>query len=163
MRQPGQEDPGRQEIFLRRLPGNAFGRWNYVTNFWRTTLGPVLATGPAQDVTSRQGPLWRAGMAIARYPTFVADCPDADALAAFYGELLDWTVKVEDGWVEIRPEDGRDCISFQEVTDYRAPEWAGQVVPQQIHLDLVVADLDECYATWNSIRYIRVSSFIGPA
>jgi len=102
-------------------------------------------------------------MAIARYPTFVADCPDADALAAFYGELLDWTVKVEDGWVEIRPEDGRDCISFQEVTDYRAPEWAGQVVPQQMHLDLVVADLDECYATWNSIRYIRVSSFIGPA
>jgi len=33
MRQPVQEDPGWQEIFLRRLPGNAFGRWNYVTNF----------------------------------------------------------------------------------------------------------------------------------
>jgi len=38
MRQPVQEDPGWQEIFLRRLPGNAFRRWNYVTNFWRGTL-----------------------------------------------------------------------------------------------------------------------------
>jgi len=82
-------------------------------------------------------------MAIARYPSFVIDCPDAAALAAFYGELLDWTIKVEDGWVEIRPEDGSNCISFQSVTDYRAPQWPGQVVPQQMHLDLVVADLDE--------------------
>ena len=35
MRQLVQEDPGWREIFLRRLPGNAFGRWDYVTNFWR--------------------------------------------------------------------------------------------------------------------------------
>ena len=47
------------------------------------------------------------------------------------------------GWVEIRPEDGSDCLSSQQVTDYRAPQWPGQVVPQQMHLDLVVADLDE--------------------
>src|SRR5882724_7117140 len=38
MRQPVQEDPAWPEIFLRRLPGNAFGRWNYITNFWRGTL-----------------------------------------------------------------------------------------------------------------------------
>src|SRR5882724_5529309 len=38
MRQPVQEDPAWQEIFLRRLPGNAFGRWNYVTNLWRGAL-----------------------------------------------------------------------------------------------------------------------------
>jgi len=81
-------------------------------------------------------------MAIARYSGSVIDCPDAGALAAFYGELLDWTVKVEDGWVEMRPEDGSDCISFQQVADYRAPQWPGQVMPQQMHLDLVVADLD---------------------
>lgn len=32
-------------------------------------------------------------MAIARYPSVVIDCPDAPALAAFYGELLGWDVK----------------------------------------------------------------------
>jgi predicted enzyme related to lactoylglutathione lyase len=82
-------------------------------------------------------------MAIARFPTFVIDCPDPEALATFYATMLDWSVKVEDDWVEIRPADNSDCISFQRVEDYRAPEWPGQTVPQQMHLDVVVADLDE--------------------
>lgn len=81
-------------------------------------------------------------MAIAASPTVVLDCPDARALAAFYGDVLDWKLTVEDGWVDIRPEDGSTCISFQQVDDYRAPEWPGQTVPQQMHLDLVVPDLD---------------------
>ena len=38
---------------------------------------------------------------------------------------------------------GRLHVSFQQVTDYRSPQWPGQVVPQQMHLDLVVVDLDE--------------------
>ncbi|HEX6445851.1 MAG TPA: VOC family protein [Streptosporangiales bacterium] len=82
-------------------------------------------------------------MAIAKYPSFVLDCPDAGALAGFYGRLLGWDVKTEDGWAEIRPEDGGNCISFQQVSDYRPPEWPGQTVPQQMHLDVMVRDLDE--------------------
>lgn len=82
-------------------------------------------------------------MAIARFPSFVIDCPDAGALAGFYAALLGWSTKVDDGWTEIRPDDGSSCISFQQVDDYRAPQWPGQDVPQQMHLDLVVADLDE--------------------
>lgn len=82
-------------------------------------------------------------MAIARFPGLVIDCPDAAALAGFYGALLGWTAKVESDWVEIRPEDGADCISFQQVeSGYRGPTWPGQEVPQQMHLDLVVEDLD---------------------
>jgi hypothetical protein len=81
-------------------------------------------------------------MAIARFPGFVMDCPDPGVLARFYGALLDWTVKVDDDWAEIRPQDGGDCISFQQVADYRAPEWPGQTVPQQMHLDVIVEDLD---------------------
>ncbi|TDQ04172.1 hypothetical protein EV186_101114 [Labedaea rhizosphaerae] len=84
-----------------------------------------------------------AGMAIARYPSFVIDCPDAAALAKFYGELLGWGVKTDDGWAEIRPEDGSNCICFQQVADYKAPEWPGQDAPQQMHLDVMVPDLDE--------------------
>ena len=81
-------------------------------------------------------------MAIARYPGFVIDCPDPAALATFYGALLDWKVTVDGDWAEIRPAGGGDCISFQQVEGYRAPEWPGQAVPQQLHLDLIVDDLD---------------------
>ena len=80
---------------------------------------------------------------IARWPAFVLDCPDPDALATFYGAILGWTVKPEGDWAEIRPEDDSNCISFQQVTDYRAPDWPGQNVPQQMHLDLMVEDLDQ--------------------
>jgi predicted enzyme related to lactoylglutathione lyase len=80
-------------------------------------------------------------MAIARFPGFVIDCPDPGALATFYGALLDWTVKVSPDWAEIRSEDGQ-CISFQQVEGYTAPVWPGQDVPQQMHIDVIVDDLD---------------------
>ncbi|HXD27567.1 MAG TPA: VOC family protein [Arthrobacter sp.] len=86
-------------------------------------------------------------MAIARYPSFVIDCPDPEALATFYAELLGWRVNEditedEQDWFDIRPQDGSNCISFQRVADYRAPQWPGQEVPQQMHPDLMVQDLD---------------------
>lgn len=82
-------------------------------------------------------------MAIARFPSFVMDCPDPGVLAGFYGELLGWEVDVdEDGtWADIRGSE-TDCISFQQVAGYRAPQWPGQEVPQQMHLDVEVDDLD---------------------
>jgi len=84
-------------------------------------------------------------MAIARNPTLVLDCPDPGAMARFYGGLLDWEISVDDdgAWSDIRPADGSTCISFQQVEDYQAPQWPGQEHPQQMHLDVVVADLDE--------------------
>jgi hypothetical protein len=81
--------------------------------------------------------------AFARYPAFVIDCREPAALATFYGQMLGWTVKDDGDWAEIRPDDGSDCIGFQQVADYRAPEWPGQDVPQQMHLDVMVRDLDE--------------------
>ncbi|GAA4374466.1 VOC family protein [Paeniglutamicibacter cryotolerans] len=81
-------------------------------------------------------------MAIARTPTLVIDCPDPTALAAFYGSLLGWEVRGEDDWTEIRPADGSNAISFQQVSGYRAPDWPGQEHPQHMHLDLVVQDLE---------------------
>jgi predicted enzyme related to lactoylglutathione lyase len=84
-------------------------------------------------------------MAIAQFPAFVLDCPDPRALAMFYGALLDWPVSVRADWAEIRAEYG-DCIGFQKVDDYRPPQWPGQDVPQQMHLDVNVGDLDEAEA-----------------
>jgi predicted enzyme related to lactoylglutathione lyase len=80
-------------------------------------------------------------MAIGRYPGIVLDCPDAGALATFYGAILDWKVETSDDWADIRADYGQ-CISFQQVQDYAPPGWPDQKVPQQMHLDLMVDDLD---------------------
>ncbi|TNM48204.1 VOC family protein [Nocardioides albidus] len=85
-------------------------------------------------------------MAIARNPQFVIDCPHPQALADFYAALLGWQAKVdEDGsWATVGS--GDHFIHLQRVDDYRAPAWPGQEVPQQIHLDVDVDDLDEAEA-----------------
>jgi predicted enzyme related to lactoylglutathione lyase len=80
-------------------------------------------------------------MAIAQYPAFVIDCPDAAALATFYGTMLDWKINTSDDWADIRADNG-NCISFQQVDEYTAPVWPGQDVPQQMHVDVMVDDLD---------------------
>jgi predicted enzyme related to lactoylglutathione lyase len=80
-------------------------------------------------------------MAIASFPSTVLDCPDPEALATFYGALLDWKVEVSPDWAEVRADYGQ-CICFQQVEDYRPPTWPDQEVPQQFHLDLMVEDLD---------------------
>jgi predicted enzyme related to lactoylglutathione lyase len=84
-------------------------------------------------------------MAIARLPTVVLDCPDPEVLARFYGALLDWKVEVSPDWAEIKADYG-DSIGFQQVQGYVPPQWPGQEVPQQMHLDVVVDDLDTAEA-----------------
>ena len=82
-------------------------------------------------------------MAIARFPVLVLDCPDPKVLAEFYGALLDWPVGPSDdgtSW-SIRAEYG-DSMGFQTVDAFRAPQWPSQDVPQQMHVDVVVDDLD---------------------
>jgi predicted enzyme related to lactoylglutathione lyase len=82
-------------------------------------------------------------MAIARFPVLVLDCPDPQLLAEFYGALLDWEVGAADdgtSWL-IRAEYG-DAMGFQKVDAFRAPQWPGQDLPQQMHVDVVVDDLE---------------------
>ncbi|HTW08090.1 MAG TPA: VOC family protein [Acidimicrobiales bacterium] len=80
-------------------------------------------------------------MPIAKFPTVVIDCPDAAALATFYGTMLDWKIETSGDWAEIRADYGQ-CICFQQVEAYTAPRWPAQEVPQQMHLDVMVEDLD---------------------
>lgn len=80
-------------------------------------------------------------MAIARFPTIVIDCPDPGALAKFYAAMLDWKIEAGTDWVDVRADYGQ-CLSFQQVDGYRPPVWPDQEVPQQMHLDVVVDDLD---------------------
>jgi hypothetical protein len=85
-------------------------------------------------------------MAIARFPSLVLDCPDPRPVADFYATLLGWDAKVSDEWADVRSPDGQQCLSFQPVADFRAPRWPGQDVPQQMHLDVMVEDLDSAEA-----------------
>ena len=80
-------------------------------------------------------------MAIATFPSVVIDCPDPAVLAKFYGSMLDWKIDLDDGWADVRAPYG-DCISFQRVENYTPPVWPAQDVPQQMHMDLMVEDLD---------------------
>lgn len=84
-------------------------------------------------------------MAIARFPGIVIDCPDPHALAEFYATVLGWTIDASNDWVDIRADYGQS-ISFQQVADYTPPRWPSQEVPQQMHLDLNVDDLDTAEA-----------------
>jgi predicted enzyme related to lactoylglutathione lyase len=81
-------------------------------------------------------------MTIARSPSLVIDCSDPGELARFYAALLDWNVDGSGDWVDIRPADRSQCISMQRLAGYAAPRWPGQELPQQMHLDVVVDDLE---------------------
>jgi predicted enzyme related to lactoylglutathione lyase len=81
-------------------------------------------------------------MAIARFPVAVLDCPDPEVLAGFYSALLDWeVVQSGENMAFIRAEHG-DALGFQRVADFTPPQWPGQDIPQQLHLDVTVDDLD---------------------
>ena len=84
-------------------------------------------------------------MAIARFPVVVLDCPDPKTLAEFYGALLDWKVEQSEGFWSARAEHG-DSLGFQKVDAFTPPLWPGQDVPQQMHLDVMVDDLDTAEA-----------------
>jgi hypothetical protein len=86
-----------------------------------------------------------SGMAIARFPSIVIDCPDPATLATFYGAMLDWPADVGAGRAEVRASYGQ-CITFLQVEAYTPPNWPGQRVPQQMHLDVMVDDLDAAEA-----------------
>lgn len=79
-------------------------------------------------------------MAIASSPVVVLDCPDPSVLANFYADLLGWTVSENDDWWTASGPGGH--FDFQRVEDFVAPEWPGQEKPQQMHIDVVVDDLD---------------------
>ena len=80
-------------------------------------------------------------MAIATFPSIVLDCPDPTALATFYGTLLDWKIETSPDWADVKADYGQ-CLSFQQVEAYTPPVWPDQEVPQQMHLDVIVDDLD---------------------
>jgi catechol-2,3-dioxygenase len=66
------------------------------------------------------------------------DAADIDTLSSFYAELTGWEIiRKESDWITVRAQDGQE-IAFQLAPDHVAPQWPGQKLPQQFHLDLFV-------------------------
>ncbi len=72
------------------------------------------------------------------------DAPDAHALATFYADLLGMEVSKGspgDDWVVVTGQGHR--LAFQQAPDLRPPDWPDPERPQQFHLDVRVADIEE--------------------
>ena len=80
---------------------------------------------------------------IGRLDTVVLDCPDPQALAGFYRELLGMhLVKDEGDWVTIRTDSDGPALAFQRAADFQPPHWPDPARPQQFHLDVRVEDIE---------------------
>ena len=69
------------------------------------------------------------------------DAPDASALARFYADLLGMEVTY-DGPEGALIAGGGKSVMFQQVSEYNPPNWPDPARPQQMHLDIIVDDLD---------------------
>jgi hypothetical protein len=70
------------------------------------------------------------------------DCPDAKTLSRFYADLLGKPVTYEADGIAMIGEEGAQPVLFQQVEGYVAPRWPDPAYPQQVHLDVQVADAD---------------------
>ncbi|GAB6898852.1 VOC family protein [Kineosporia succinea] len=70
------------------------------------------------------------------------DCPDAQVLSHFYARLLGKPVTFEAEGMAMIGEDGAQPVMFQQVEAYTAPRWPDPAHPQQVHLDVLVDDVE---------------------
>jgi catechol 2,3-dioxygenase-like lactoylglutathione lyase family enzyme len=70
------------------------------------------------------------------------DCPDAKALSHFYADLLGKPVTYEADGMAMIGEESAQPVVFQQVDGYVAPRWPDPAYPQQVHLDVLVTDVD---------------------
>lgn len=100
--------------------------------------------------------------AIARLGSVSCDAPDPGVLARFSAELLGVDVAFETEDFCAVKLTAQIWLSTQRVADDRPPEWPAGRVPQQIHLDLAVDDLDAAEAAAVAIGARRAETQPSP-
>ncbi|TCC12002.1 VOC family protein [Kribbella soli] len=75
-----------------------------------------------------------------RLEGITVNAPDALVLAQFYAEITGGVVSGTSHWASVSGANG--VIAFQQVEDFRPPQWPGNDVPMQMHLDFLVDDLE---------------------
>ena len=80
---------------------------------------------------------------IGRWHALVIDCEQPDVSAAFYQQLLGMIRVQEDAdWISIGDAADRPALAFQRVERLVRPQWPDADHPQQMHVDVMVPDLD---------------------
>lgn len=89
----------------------------------------------------------------------VMECADPEQLARFWSLTLGAEiVESGDGWAAL-VDSNRGRICFQAVPAYAPPEWPGCQGAQQMHLDILVADLAAAtrrVVTWGATAVTEV-------
>jgi catechol 2,3-dioxygenase-like lactoylglutathione lyase family enzyme len=81
-------------------------------------------------------------MPIGRLHHTIVDCPDPLALATFYSRLLGRPITYrDDDFVVVSTSDRASGLAFQRSPDQKPATWPDPAVPQQIHLDVMVEDV----------------------
>ena len=86
----------------------------------------------------------------------VLDCEDARSLAEFYRQLLGLVYRPGDeppepgrvdepghDWLVLRTPEGVPQLAFQQVAHLPEATWPDEPIPQQMHLDLTVASVED--------------------
>jgi catechol 2,3-dioxygenase-like lactoylglutathione lyase family enzyme len=80
---------------------------------------------------------------IGRLHHVIIDTPDPAAAAAFYSELLGLPVTYRSrDFVVIAADDTTSGVGFQLAPDHQPPRWPDATRPQQVHLDVMVDDVE---------------------
>jgi glyoxalase superfamily protein len=92
--------------------------------------------------------------AVPRLRQTVLDTTDTRGLAEFYRQLLGWSYRPGDeppapgepdpdgaDWLVLRAPEGA-ALAFQQVEKLTRSTWPDPAVPQQLHLDLTVPDIE---------------------
>ena len=99
-------------------------------------MGSATVRTMTSDTTSAP----RTG--IATFSVVALDCREPRALAEFYSALTGALVeRTDDNWVQLASTGGV-AIAFQLAPGHVPPRWPSDELPQQIHLDFDVPDLD---------------------
>lgn len=104
------------------------------------------------------------GSVVPRLRQVVLDATNPRASAEFWRQLLGLVYREghefpglhEDDpagrdWLNLLTPSGRPCLAFQRVDELPRSTWPGSGVPQQLHLDLIVDDLEELNAVHSRI------------
>jgi catechol 2,3-dioxygenase-like lactoylglutathione lyase family enzyme len=71
----------------------------------------------------------------------IVDCPDPNALADFYSQILGLPVTYRsDDFAVVARDATTSGIAFQLAPDHQPPDWPSPDKPQQMHLDIMVDD-----------------------
>jgi catechol 2,3-dioxygenase-like lactoylglutathione lyase family enzyme len=84
---------------------------------------------------------------VGRRHHLILDCPDPLESARFWSAVLGEPITYQDGdFVVVSADTTTSGLAFQRAPGQRPPTWPEPDVPQQMHLDVMVDDLDAATA-----------------